>query len=131
MLYGFITLVTLTGVTSVFNTIHTSIHLRRKEFAMLRSIGLSPRGFNKMILFESLFFGLKSLFFALPVSGIFIYLINLTIGDTFLFGKIIIPWDAIFLSILGVFLIVILTMWYSVRKIKKENILDSLRDENI
>ncbi len=131
LLYGFITLVTLTGVTSVFNTIHTSIHLRRKEFAMLRSIGLSPKGFNKMIFFESLFFGLKSLFFALPVSGIFIYLINLTIGDTFLFGKIIIPWDAIFLSILGVFLIVILTMWYSVRKIKKENILDSLRDENI
>ena len=63
-MYGFITLVALTGVTSVFNTIYTSIHLRRKEFAMLRSVGLSPKGFRKMIFFESLFFGLKSL----PVS---------------------------------------------------------------
>ena len=54
LVYGFITLVTLIGVTSVFNTINTSIHLRRKEFAMLRSMGLSSHGFNKILLFESL-----------------------------------------------------------------------------
>lgn len=131
LLYGFITLVTLIGVTSVFNTIHTSIHLRRKEFAMLRSIGLSPKGFNKMIFFESLFFGLKSLIFALPISFFFIYLINLSIGDTFSFGSIVVPWNAIIIAMVGVFLIVLLTMWYSVSKIKKENILNSLRDENI
>lgn len=43
LLYGFISLVTLIGVTSVFNTISTSISLRQKEFAMLRSMGLTPR----------------------------------------------------------------------------------------
>lgn len=43
LLYGFITLVTLIGVSSVFNTISTSISLRKKEFAMLRSMGLTPR----------------------------------------------------------------------------------------
>ena len=51
LLYGFIALVTLIGVTSVFNTIHTSIALRRKEFAMLRSVGLTPHGFNKILYF--------------------------------------------------------------------------------
>ena len=131
LLYGFITLVSLTGITSVFNTIHTSIHLRRKEFAMLRSIGLSPKGFNRMIFFESLFFGLKSLFYSLPVSFFFVLIINQTIGNVFYFGKIIVPWGAVLFSIIGVFLIVLLTMWYSVRKIRKENILKSLRDENI
>jgi len=131
LLYGFITLVTLTGVTSVFNTIHTSIHLRKKEFAMLRSIGLSPKGFNRMIFFESLFFGLKSLFYALPVSYVFVLLINSSIGGVYSFGRVIIPWKSVFLSIMGVFLVVLITMWYSVKKIKKENILNSLRDENI
>lgn len=131
LLYGFITLVTLIGVTSVFNTIYTSIHLRRKEFAMLRSVGMSIKGFNRMIFFESLFFGLKSLFFALPVSFGVVYLINISIGSTYDFGYLVIPWGSIIEAILGVFIIVLLTMWYSVSKIKKENILSSLRDDNI
>ncbi len=131
LMYGFITLVVLTGVTSVFNTIYTSIHLRRKEFAMLRSVGLSPKCFQKMIFFESLFFGLKSLFYALPVSFAFIFLIARSMGYSFSFGGVLIPWTAILISIFGVFIIVLLTMYYSTRKIKTENILTSLRDENI
>ena len=131
LMYGFITLVTLIGVTSVFNTIYTSIHLRRKEFAMLRSVGLSPKGFQKMIFFESLFFGLKSLLYALPVSFIFIVLISRSMGYSFQFGGILIPWGSIIIAIVGVFLLILVTMLYSTRKIKKENILTSLQDENI
>lgn len=131
LLYGFISLVTLTGITSVFNTINTSLNLRRREFAMLRSIGLTPKGFNKMIFFESLFFGLKSLIYALPVSFFFIWFIHQTFGNSFLFGKILIPWTAIIIAVVGVFLIILMTMQYSVRKMKKDNILETLRDENI
>ena len=131
LMYGFISLVTLTGITSVFNTIYTSIHLRRKEFAMLRSVGLSPKGFYKMIFFESLFFGLKSLLYALPVSFFVIYLISESIGYTFSFNGVLIPWKAIIIAIVGVFVIVLITMLYSVKKIKNENILNSLQDENI
>lgn len=131
LLYGFISLVTLIGVTSVFNTIHTSINLRRKEFAMLRSMGLTPNGFNKMIIFESLFFGLKSLLYGLPVSFIFVLLIHNSMTNFAQEDSILIPWGAVLLAVFGVFLIVLLAMIYSVNKIKKENILDSIRDENI
>ena len=131
LMYGFIALVTLTGVTSVFNTIYTSIHLRRREFAILRSVGLSPNGFQKMIFFESLFFGLKSLLYALPVSFVIILLIANSMGYTFTFDGILIPWGSVIAAIVGIFLIVLLTMMYSSSKIKKENILNSLREENI
>lgn len=131
LLYGFISLITLIGVTSVFNTIHTSINLRRKEFAMLRSMGLSPSGFNKMILFESLFFGLKSLLYGLPVSGILILLIHNSMSSFSRGEGILIPWGSILFAICGVFLIVLVAMGYSVNKIRKENILDCIRDENI
>lgn len=130
LFYGFIALVTLIGVTSVINTINTSMNLRRKEFAMLRSVGLSPRGFNKMLFFESLFFGLKSLIYAIPVSLAINFLIAKSIGNVIETG-VIISWNSIFLSILGVFFIVILTMSYASKKIKKENILETLREENI
>lgn len=131
LLYGFIALVTLIGVTSVFNTISTSIALRRKEFAMLRSMGLTPGGFNRMICFESLFFGLKSLFYGLPFSFLIILLLASSVDSMIDFGTILIPYQSIFLAILGVFVIVFLSMVYSTRKIKKENILEAIREENI
>ena len=43
-LYGFISLITLIGVTNIFNTISTNVALRRREFAMLKSVGLTPGG---------------------------------------------------------------------------------------
>lgn len=131
LLYGFISLVTLIGITSVFNTIHTSINLRRKEFAMLRSMGLAPTGFNKMILFESLFFGLKSLFYGLPVSAIIILFIHNSMSAFSKGEGILIPWGAVMFAIGGVFFVVLVAMGYSVNKIRKENILDCIRDENI
>lgn len=41
-LYGFITLMALISVANIFNTVSTSIDLRRKEFAMLKSVGVTP-----------------------------------------------------------------------------------------
>lgn len=131
LLYGFISLVTLIGVTSVINTINTSIALRKKEFAVLRSIGLTPKGFNKMMLFECLFFGLKSLLYGLPVSFIVIYLFHLSFNGIVSFDSMLIPYGSILTAIFGVFIIVLISMWYATIKIKKENILDAIREENI
>ncbi len=129
LFYGFIALVTLIGVTSVINTIHTSMQLRRKEFAMLRSVGLTPRGFNKLLFFESLFFGLKSLLYGLPVS----YAINILIKSSF--SRVVdvrgLPIKSFAITIVGVFIIILITMYYASKRIKNDNILESLREENI
>jgi len=129
-LYGFISLVTLIGVTSVFNTINTSIALRRKEFAVLRSIGLTPHGMNKMLAYESILYGLKALLYALPVSFAVMYLIHLSMNDLMSFGFSV-PWREVIIAIVMVFVITFLTMIYASSKIKKENILDAIREENI
>lgn len=131
LMYGFISLVTLIGVTSVFNTISTSMALRKREFAVLRSIGLTRGGFNKMLFFESLFFGMKSLIFALPVSIGITVLIHYALADMVSISTIIIPWKYIIISIVSVFVIVLLTMMYSTSKIKKHNIIEQIREENI
>ena len=131
LMYGFISLVTLIGVTSVFNTISTSMALRKREFAVLRSIGLTNRGFNKILFFESLFFGMKSLIFAIPVSIGITVLIHYALADMMSISTIIIPWKYIIISIVSVFVIVLLTMMYSTSKIKKHNIIEQIREENI
>lgn len=131
LMYDFISLVTLIGVTSVFNTISTSMALRKREFAVLRSVGLTNRGFNKILFFESLFFGMKSLIFAIPVSIGITVLIHYALADMVSISTIIIPWKYIIISIVSVFVIVLLTMMYSTSKIKKHNIIEQIREENI
>ncbi len=131
LVYGFISLVSLIGVTSVFNTLYTSIHLRRREFAVLRSIGLTKGGFNRMLLFECFFFGMKSLVYSLPVSVVLIVIINHVMEGISDAGGMMWPVSSIIGVVFAVFLIILLTTMYATRKIKHENIMDAIREENI
>lgn len=128
--YGFITLITLITVANVFNTISTNVNLRRREFAMLKSVGMTGGGFNRMINFECLFYGLKALLFGLPISLLFAFWIqrSMDLGISLGFR---IPWLQVLLCVLGVFLIVFITMMYAMAKVRKENIVDALKNENL
>lgn len=128
--YGFITLISLISIANIFNTISTSIALRKREFAMLRSVGMTPKGFNKMINYESIFYGMKALTYGLPISGIIMYLMYLGLRQTFEYGFAI-PWMSVAFVIVIMFIIVGLSMLYSIQKIKKENIIDGLKQESI
>ena len=127
--YTFIAMITLIAVANVFNTISTNIKLRRRELAMLRSVGMSERAFQDMMNFECILYGFRALLWGIPLS----LLVSYGIYQFMQFGAenidFVVPWLAIALSMLGVFLIVFVTMLYSVRKIKKENIIDALRDD--
>lgn len=129
-LYGFIGVISLIGVTNIFNTITTNMSLRSKEFAVLKSIGMTDKEFKKMIHYESLFYGLKSLLFGIPVGiGLSYCIYNGFKGmyDT----AYVLPWEAILISIVFVFVIVFATMGYSRNKVKKQNIIETIRNENI
>lgn len=129
-LYGFITLITLIGVSNVFNTISTNVNLRRREFAMLKSIGMTKRGFNKMIYLECIFYGLKSIIIGLPIGIGLCYLLYNSIMGIFTF-EFTLPIFSIIACTIAVFVIVFITMIYSIRKVKKDNIIDVLRQDNI
>jgi putative ABC transport system permease protein len=128
--YGFITLISLISIANIFNTISTSISLRKREFAMLRSVGMTPKGFNKMINYESIFYGVKALGYGLPISVLVMIGIHRSIGYTFEYGFSL-PWMSILFVIVVIFLIVGSAMLYSISKIKNENIIESLKQENI
>lgn len=128
--YGFVALISLIAVANIFNTISTSIGLRRREFAMIKSVGMTPEGFNRMMNYESIFYGLKSLLFGLPVSAVVMVLLYSALAENFEF-RFSVPWGAVIGVVLGVFLIVSLTMLYSSSKVKKANIIDALTEENL
>lgn len=128
--YGFIILISLIAAANVFNTISTNINLRRREFAMLKSIGMTPKAFTKMMDFECLLYGFKGLLYGLPVSFLMTWMIYRAIGQG-LEIAFFIPWYSIAIAVGSVFLVVFVTMLYSMRKIRRENTIDTLKNENL
>lgn len=129
-LYGFIAVITLIGVTNIFNTISTNMILRSKEFAMLKSVGMTTKEFKKMIRLESILYGLKSLLIGIPVGILGSFLVYNAFAQGIEFGFLM-PWMSIVVSIVFVFVIVSLTMRYSLNKINKQNIIETIRKDNI
>ncbi len=129
-LYGFIAVITLIGVTNIFNTITSNMELRQREFASLKSIGMTKKEFNRMINLETIFYSVKSLFY-----GIFVGLLGtLAMYKAFslkIVDEIYIPYDAILISAVAVFILVFAIMRYSIKKINKQNIIETIRKENI
>lgn len=127
--YGFIILISLIAMANVFNTISTNVQLRKREFAMLRSTGMTPKGFRVMMCYECLLYGAKGLLYGLPVSAAITWLIyrSISIGWTTSFY---IPWYSLAIAIGSVFLVVGSTMVYSMHKIGRDNVVDALKDDN-
>ena len=130
-IYGFIGAISLIGLTNIFNTISTNMQLRSKEFASLKSIGMTKKEFNRMIRLESLMYGIKSLLIGIPlgVLGVFAIFSAFSIGNVPM--SFVFPWKAILISIAVVFVAVWLIMKYSISKVNKQNIIETIRNDNI
>ena len=128
--YGFIIVISLIGITNVFNTINTNMRLRSKEFAMLKSIGMTKKEFNRMIRLESLFYGLKSLLIGVPLGLLGGYAIFKATGNTIML-EYSFPTMAVLISIVFVFSVVWLIMKLSISKVNKQNIIETIRNDNI
>ncbi len=127
LIYGFVTLITLITIFNIINTISTSIALRKKEFAMLKSVGMTPKGLNKMVVLESAFYGIKALLFAIPISILSNFIINKVLSAAEIPFNV--NWLLIFVVIAVVFLLIGSTMLYSVKKLKENSVVESLKDD--
>ena len=130
-LYGFITVISLIGITNIFNTITTNMELRKREFATLKSIGMTSKEFNRMISLESFFYGTKSLLIGIPIGIVLSVLLYNLLNDDMIITKYQVPYSSIIISIVVVFLLITIIMKYSISKISKQNTIETIRNENI
>jgi len=129
-LYGFVVVIILIGVTNVINTITTNMNLRAREFAMLKSVGMTGREFNRMIRLESLMYGSKSLLIGAPLGILISYLLNRAFANSYVVGYHI-PFGAILISAVFVALIVGFTMHYALGKINRQNMIEVIRKQTL
>lgn len=128
--YGFIVLISLIAMANVFNTISTGLMLRRREFAMLKSVGLTEKSFRKMLRYECLIYGVKGLFWGLLLSFGIIYLLYHITMDSMDVGFFV-PWGSVAVAVGSVFSVVFATMLYAVGQMKGDNPVETLKNENL
>lgn len=130
-MYGFITVIALIGITNIVNTLNTSMELRSREFATLKSLGMTSNEFSSMVNLESIFIGTKALVFGVPIGLALSYLLNKVLTN----GSFTIAFNPPILATLGavvfVYALLLLIMHYAIKKVNKKNIIDTIRNENI
>lgn len=129
-LYGFIVVVSLIGVTNIFNTVTTNMELRAPEFAMCKSVGMTGGEFRRMFWLEGLFYGGKGLLLGIPL-GILISLgFHKAMGEGIV-TKYRLPMGGILMASAAVFILMFCIMRYSMKKFYGKNIIETIRNENI
>ena len=113
----------------MFNIISANMNLRKREFAMLRSIGMTSKEFNRMVLLESFFYGRAVLVIGIPLGLAISYLLYGYGGSQNV--PYLIPFRAILSSSAVVLLLIIVIMKYALGKFSSENIIETIRKENI
>lgn len=129
-LYSFVFIMICIGLTNMFNTITTFIELRQKEFAYLKSIGMTKRQFNNMLRLESIFYTIKALIIGIPLGIGISYLIykafSINIDTYYIF-----PLNGVIISTIGIYMLTLFCTKFSMNKINKQNIIDIIRNDNI
>lgn len=129
-LYGFICVIILISVTNIFNTVTTSMEVRRQEFAALQSVGMTPRQFRYMVRMESFFYGVKALTLGIVAGSILSYVLYDQLVDVMEMPYHY-PWKGVLISVAAVAFLLGGIMQYSLGQIKKQNIIETLRQDNV
>ena len=125
-IYGFVGLLTLIGLTNVISTISTNVRSRSREFAILKSVGMTQEGISRILNLESILCSAKSLLFGIPLGMGASLLTHQVIQIDFGFAYIF-PWLAIIQCVIAVFIITWVTMRYASSRLRNSNIIEEVR----
>ena len=129
--YGLIVVIALIGITNIINTLSTGMELRSREFATLRSIGMTDKQFAGMVRLESVFISVKALVIGVPLGILISYLLCVMMNRM---GAVIIyelPYKAIILCIVVVIMLIYAIMKLSMTKLRHNNIVETIKNENL
>ncbi len=133
IVYSLSAFITLIGIISFISTTETSLNLRKRDFALLHSLGQQPKSFKKMIFWETLFIGVKAMIYGLIISLGLIHIIIKIASLSYGINQITIPFPTIplLICLLLNLLVIFLTIKYAFSKIHNKNIIETIKKDNI
>lgn len=132
LVYGISIFIIMFSILNLINTIVSSIVTRKKELAMLESIGMSVGQIGKMLRFESFFIVLPNIFITLIAGtaagyGLIAYIGNMSVTDYLVFSF---PFYAVALYVLGILMIPILISTLCLKMQNKDSLVDRIKNKD-
>lgn len=126
IIYGFVGVLLLIGLVSVISTLSTNVMMRTREFAVLKSVGMTTEGLQKMLLSESVICTIKAIVWGVPLGILIPYMINVVIRQAVpvLYE---VPWGFLMFSISGIFILIFAVTFGTVYKLRRQNLIESIR----
>lgn len=127
----FIAITTAIAVANVFNTLANSIILRRREFAMLKSIGMGNRAFWRMIALECASYALRGLIIGLVLGAGVTFMVFQAMSLSFAGLDFEMPLGWVIGAIGLVVGVLALSTLYALRKSSAGSIVQTLREDAV
>ncbi|MCR2044027.1 ABC transporter permease [Anaerosalibacter massiliensis] len=120
------------GVSNAYSSINNNLRNRRREFAMLKSMGITKDGLSRMLNLEGIYYSIYPFIFSIPISLLLLAIIVkvkkiFTVKDILMF----LDYKVIIGYVVVIFMSVYLAYYFGIRKIEKDEIVDVLKDESI
>lgn len=127
----FTVILALIAMANVFNTVTNSLILRRREFAVMKSVGLSNRQFRRMIMDECASFGVAGLVPGLLVSLAVSWLLYSAVTQSMSGLPFQLPWTYVGLALIMTAAAMGISVAYGMHRCKADNVVEALRADSV
>lgn len=128
ILNGLIILLMIMGFAGVISTLSANVRIRQREFAVLKSVGMTNSSLEKMVYSESIICSIKGCARGIIWGIILPYAINLSVRKIFPV-RYELPVLSLLLGILVVTLLVIFITWAEIGKMRGRSIVEDIRKD--
>lgn len=127
----FTVILALIAMGNVFNTVTNGLILRRREFAVMRSVGLSGRQFRSMIVDECVAWCARGLVPGILLSLAASWLLWRVVSGSMTGLPFALPWTYVALAFAMIAVAVGASVAYGMHRCKADNVVEALRMDSI
>lgn len=124
-------ILTLIAIANVFNTVTNSLILRRREFAVMRSVGMGNTQFRRMIACECLGYGIRGLVPGLIISAGVAWLLHSAMTLSMEGFDFVLPWGHMGIAVCLVVLAMGVSVAYGLRRCRMDSVVEALREDAV
>ena len=128
-IYLFAAICGLIAVANVFNTLTNALMLRRREFAMLKSVGMGNRAFRRMIAYECASYAWHGFAIGLALALLATYGLYQAMMLSYATYRLTLSWAEIGASLALMVAVIAISVAYALRRSRAANVVEALRDD--
>lgn len=127
----FAVILALIAMANVFNTVTNSLILRRREFAVMKSVGLSNRQFRAMVAEECVAWCIRGLVPGVLLSLLVSFLLWQVISGSMTGLPFTLPWNYVALAAAMTVVAVGASVAYGMHRCRADNVVEALRADAV